>query len=184
MYENDHDAIAACLAGKRQAFETLVEKYARRMYTVAYRFMQNHEDTRDVVQESFVAAYNALDRFDQSRKFVTWLLAITTKQSLYRLRQRKTVSRHTVPLEEDRIANGSLPETILERREQQRNIEETISALEPKYRSVLVLRHFEHLSYDEIAATLDLPLGTVKTTLFRARKMFAKLLRQREEGSG
>ncbi len=182
MVREDKDIVAECLSGNKQAFEQLVEKYSRRMYAVAYRFMRNQEDSRDVVQESFVAAYSALDRYDPSRKFVTWLLAITTNQALYRLRQRKKRDTTSVPLEEDRVTSGFTPEQEYEQKQQRKNIDTALASLSSSYRAVLVMRHFENLSYEKIAEVLNIPIGTVKTNIFRARRMFANKL-SRLEGS-
>lgn len=180
MEENDKDLVAQCLNGNKQAFEQLAEKYARRMYAVAYRFMCNQEDARDVVQESFLSAYNGLDRYDPKHKFVTWLLAITTKQSLYRLRQRKRLRRHNMPLKEDRVGTTVTPDRELEQRAQRQQIEDTLESLPEKYKAILILRHFENMSYEDIAEAMGLPLGTVKTNIYRARRAFTEQLKLKD----
>ena len=138
----------------------------------------------DLAQEVFIKAFRALHSFDQSRKFSSWLFKIAHNTAIDQLRRRQL---HTVPLESadadepDLLAvlpNSGVetPEGTAERKDLASAIEAAVASLKPIYREVVVLRYQEGLAYDEIAEIADLPLGTVKTHLFRARKaMVARL---------
>jgi len=183
--------IRRCLAGDEKAYRDLVEMYQAQVFSVALRILRRREDAEDVVQETFVRMFRALDRYDPQRPFAAWLFTITTRLCIDHLRRRKGV---TVSLTRQEAGSheeyeievedpGPGPDEVTSRTEEERRANELIQALPPHYRIVVVLRHQQDLSYEEIAGALHLPLGTVKARIHRARELLkARLLaRDREE---
>lgn len=160
------------------AFEQLISQHQKTVYNIAYRLTGNHEDASDVAQEAFIRAYSSLPDFRGDSSFATWLYRIVNNACLDELRKRKrqrvTYIDQTVAMEDGEVtrqiadpADG--PEEALERVEIQRVVQESISQLEEEYRIVLVMRELQGYSYNEIADTLGINLGTVKSRLNRAR---------------
>ncbi len=177
--------------GDTAAFAALVGRYQTAVFNVAYRFMGDRQDAEDAAQETFVRAFRALDTFDVKRPFAPWIKRIAANHCLNRLEAAKirpatTESDLSAPGEAaanlDKWAHRSPnPEQTLLAQEQAGRIRAAIVALPPRYRAVIELRHFQQMAYDEIAAALERPLSSVKSDLFRARKMLAKKLKEREE---
>ncbi|MBV9817830.1 MAG: sigma-70 family RNA polymerase sigma factor [Solirubrobacterales bacterium] len=174
----DQSLVERSLAGDLRAFEALVERHRGVVYRVASRIV-GADAAEDVSQDAFLRAYHRLDRFRGEASFRTWLLQITTNAALTHLSRRRDESTddHAVADEAvDRDASRQ-PVTELERRERQARLELKLRGLRPDYRSLLVLRDLEQLSYEEIAQTLDMPLGSVKGRLHRARGELIDILR-------
>jgi RNA polymerase sigma-70 factor (ECF subfamily) len=177
------------LRGDDNAFASLVYAHQTAVFNIAYRLTGDREVARDLTQETFLRAFRALDTFDQNRPFAPWLYRIATNLSINWVKRAQVP---TVPLDSrlstdeadgERLQIPDLsaePAANLERTETQAWIRREILMLPPDYRAVVELRHFQELSYQEISETLNLPLGTVKTRLFRARR----LLRNRLVGDG
>lgn len=175
--------VKAARAGDAQAFRRLVESHMRAVYSLGYRLLRNADDADDVAQETFVRAYQALDRYDERYTFYTWLRAIATRLALNEIakrRRRRTdggeafeAAAETIPGAErdpfEGIAGGEL----------QAAIETALDEIPPDYRAVLVLRAYEDLSYAEIASTLEIPVGTVMSRLSRARQHVRQILAAR-----
>ncbi|HLN64635.1 MAG TPA: sigma-70 family RNA polymerase sigma factor [Symbiobacteriaceae bacterium] len=176
--------------GDAEAFEQLASQYYRKVYNIAYRVIGNPEDASDVAQEAFERAYLSLPEFRGDSSFQTWLLRITNNACLDELRRRKR--RKVTSLDEPMsVEDGEMdrqlaiadeadgPEQALERLEVQRVVQESINALDEEYRVVVVMRDIQGYSYNEIAETLGINLGTVKSRLNRARhalkEMFGRL---------
>jgi RNA polymerase sigma-70 factor (ECF subfamily) len=188
------DADAALVASSQQgdlsAFEDLVAKYQKRMLNIAFRFLGDHEDACEVVQDAFVSAYRNLKGFRADSKFSTWLTAITMNLSRNRLKRMK-LHQARVPLSLDapiQTASGEVmpdppdrePSVLdrMEKRDVQRKVQDCIKALEPDFREVLVLRDMQDLSYEEIGGMLKVASGTVKSRLFRARESVKDCLKK------
>lgn len=183
---DDRDLIVRTQRGDVEAFGELVGRYQSAVFNVAYRMVGNRADAEDAAQETFLKAFRAIGRFDVERPLGPWLKRIATNHCLnwLQLSQIKTTSVVTdmhYPGEEaetmDRFAQGRpLPEQLIIRRETAEQIRSAILKLPPHYRAVIELRHFQNLSYDEIAETLERSLSNVKSDLYRARKTLAELL--------
>ncbi len=176
--DSDETLVAHTLDGKLDAFETLVERHGDVVFRVAARIV-GPDDADDVSQDAFLRAFHRLDRFRGAAPFRSWLLQITQNVARDYLARRQ---RHpTRTLEEDEVAADTDPQrepvTTLERLERQERLEHKLRLLRPDYRSLLVLRDLEQLPYDEIAEILDMPLGSVKGRLHRARGDLIELLR-------
>ncbi len=160
--------------GSREAFGALVKAYQRRAYAIAFTFVRNREDALELAQESFARAYKAMHRFDARRPFYPWLYRIIKNTCLNHLKRKR---RHGEISLEGLQAAGYDPadDTIGPERaaaltDLQRAIAHAMERLRPEHREILMLRHFEELSYAEIAACLDIPEGTVMSRLHAARR--------------
>jgi len=170
--EDEIACIARCLRGDAAAFEPLVTRYERVLFTVALRLLGNAEDARDATQNAFVRAYQRLDTFDPSRRFFSWIYKIAVNESL---NLRRTLRAHE-PLPPTLETPGSSAMDGVEARELGERVQAALMTLSPEHREVVVMRHFADLSYEEIAETLDIPEKTVKSRLFSARQRLAPLL--------
>jgi RNA polymerase sigma-70 factor (ECF subfamily) len=179
----DAEIVQLVLAGEIDAFDELVRRTRRPAYRLARRITRNHEDADDVVQESYVKAYGALPRFDSTRAFQPWFLTIVARSALSQIRQ--SARRATVPLDEpgadgatlaDRIP-GSAPDPAA--RQRLLDAEEALSTLPDDQRAILALRVDADLPYAEIAAALDIPVGTVMSRLARAREALLEEVEKR-----
>jgi len=177
----DLEAIQAFRAGDAGAFDTLVDRHQGRVYRLAWRILGDRDAALDAAQESFVKAWKALPRFEGKARFSTWLTRIAINQCRNELRKRGTV-KHTRPLSLDAPVPGTesprgasvadhAPEAWeTARGEELRSaFEAVMRALEPEAREVLILTEVEALSYEGIAELLDVPVGTIRSRLHRAR---------------
>jgi RNA polymerase sigma-70 factor (ECF subfamily) len=163
--------------GDREAFARLVDLHKRAVYGLCLRLLRHPEEARDAAQEAFARAFGGLSAYDPSQPFAPWLLRIARNHCLDQLRRRLPEAQR-VELDADRgdgpereLADPAAPraDEALERRELARTLEAAVAALPPNYREVVHLFHVEHLSYRQIADTMDVPIGTVMTWLHRAR---------------
>jgi len=169
----DDDLIALALAGSGDAFGTLVGRYERAVYHLAYRTLRDGEDAKDAAQEAWVKAYRALASFRPGAKFATWIFTICYRVCCDRLAKRKRFTGDELPDVADPAAG---PEGLIEAAEDAAQLRAAVEALPEKYRVVITLFHLQGKQYEEIAAVLGLPLGTVKTHLFRAKELLRAAL--------
>jgi RNA polymerase sigma-70 factor, ECF subfamily len=169
----DGELVTMTLGGHSEAFALLVERYDRAVYHLAYRTLHDVEEARDVAQEAFFKAYRSLRTFKPGAKFSTWIFAITYHACCDRLNRRKRYSNEELP---ERADPGPGPESQAIALDQARRLREAIDQLPEKYRTVITLYHLQGRQYDEIATVLGIPIGTVKTHLFRAKEQLRKLL--------
>lgn len=161
--------ISRARGGDREAFGALVEQYRDNVYRLAYRMCGNAYDADEAAQEAFVAAWRALPNFRGDAKFSTWLYRLTTNAAIDVMRREK---RHqTVGDGEmvDLADDADSPQETVERTEQQEAVQKALATLSEEYREVLLLRYMEELDYAEIAEVLQLPSGTVKSRINRAK---------------
>ncbi len=171
----DSDLVAAALAGNADAFGTLVERYDRAVYHLAFRTMRDAEEARDVTQEAFFKAFRSLRTFKAGSKFSTWIFSIAYHACCDRLARRKRYSNEEFP---ERADGGPGPEQAAIAADEAQRLRAAIAALPEKYRTVITLYHLQQKQYDEIATVLGLPMGTVKTHLFRAKEQLRRTLRE------
>ncbi|MDW8368355.1 MAG: sigma-70 family RNA polymerase sigma factor [Abditibacteriales bacterium] len=186
MSLSDEQLVQRCRAGDRTAFNELVSRHYRGIYRLTLRQVGNLTDAEDLTQETFVKAYAALAQFNMAQKFTTWLYAIAVHLCIDHARKRRVP---TVSWEEENDEGSTIslldrlpddapqPDEVVERADLSMRVRQAMLSLPPKYRAVVLLRHIEGLRIEEIAKTLDMPLGTVKTNLFRARKILEKKLK-------
>jgi RNA polymerase sigma-70 factor, ECF subfamily len=169
----DGDLVAMSLRGNSEAFATLVERYDRAVYHLAYRTLHDVEEARDATQEAFFKAFRSLRTFRPGSKFSTWIFAITYHACCDRLNRRKHYSGDELP---DRADAAPGPEQRVIALDEASRLRAAIDALPEKYRTVVTLFHLQGKQYEEIATVLGLPMGTVKTHLFRAKEQLRRLL--------
>jgi RNA polymerase sigma-70 factor (ECF subfamily) len=169
----DQALIAAALAGNGEAFGELVARYQRAVYHLAVRTLRDTGEAEDAAQEAFLRAYRALGSFRPGAKFSTWIFTICYRLCCDRLAKRKRFSGEELP---DRADPAAGPAALAERDDEARRLHAAIAALPEKYRTVITLYHLQGKQYEEIATVLNLPLGTVKTHLFRAKDQLRKAL--------
>lgn len=184
----DADVVRLAQQGRELAFRELVRRYERPVFSLVYRMVRDRETAEDLAQDAFVKVLNHIDKYSPEFKFSSWLFKIANNVAIDHLRRRKldTISMDGSPhattasdVEASTIELASEQESALdemEARELGSAIEQAIARLRPEYRACIMLRHVEGRSYEEIAATLDLPLGTVKTYIHRARHELRKAL--------
>jgi len=170
--------VAQSREGDTAAFGELVRRYEAKIFRLAQHVTQNREDAEDVLQETFMKAYEHLDQFQGNSKFYTWIVRIAVNQALMKLRRRKTDKSvsldETIDTGEDTVVReiaawGEDPEERFSREELGTILDSAVQSLEPPYRSVFVLRDIEELSTEETANMLDLSIPAVKSRLLRAR---------------
>jgi RNA polymerase sigma-70 factor (ECF subfamily) len=165
--------------GETDAFGELVTRYQQSVFNVCYRLLGNYRDAEDMTQNTFIRAYQRLHTFDNQRPFGPWIRKIATNLCINLFQKHHSES---VPYEEryhqTPSKNGSTPEEIISQTEEAEIIRQAIINLPPKHRVMIELRHYQELSYQEIAETLNIPLSDVKSYLFRGRKMLAERLKE------
>jgi RNA polymerase sigma-70 factor, ECF subfamily len=180
--------VARARTGDVQAFTELVNHYERKIYRLAKHITQNDEDAEDVLQETFLKAYEHLDSFQGNSKFYTWIIRIGVNEALMKLRKRK--GDRTVPLDEPVDTGEEMvareiavwednPEQRYSREEMREILDSAIKTLKPDFRTVFILRDIEELSTEETAESLGISVPAVKSRLLRARlALREKLTRQ------
>lgn len=170
----DRDLAMQARRGEAEAFGELVRRYQVSVFNVCYRLLGERREAEDLAQEAFLRAYQRLETFDADRAFGPWIRRVAANACLNRLEGPAPAD---LPLDEERDqAVDHRPEIAHEQAEQAGTIRAAIHSLPPHYRVVIELRHFQEMSYDEIAAALDIPLSDVKSRLFRARRILAEKL--------
>lgn len=151
-----------------EAFSELVERYQSRMFSLAYRLLGDREDAADAAQETFVRAYRSLGTFRLDARFSPWIYKIAVNVC-FNIRKGQS-SRPETLLDESMEGNDPSPHALSETTELRADLTRAIASLSPNYRTAVVLRHIHDLPYEDIAESMGVPLGTVKTWLFRARE--------------
>ncbi len=186
MSADDNRLIAECLEGKAEAFGELVRRYQERLYHSVYRLVGNAEDAQDVVQEAFLNAYQSLEGFKGDARFFTWLYRIAVNTAISHKRKHRSMARmetekngeHTIDPHDP--SEASRPEHALERAEEQRRVLQALARLSPEHRTVLVMKEMEGQKYEEMAEILQVPIGTIRSRLHRARLELRELLEKSE----
>jgi RNA polymerase sigma-70 factor (ECF subfamily) len=177
--QDDVQLVQASQQGDQEAFAVLVQRHQRRVFNLSWRMLQDYEDASEITQESFLAAWQGLPAFRGEARFTTWLYRITYNCCLQQLERRKRERSLQAAVQVEQILeerNKKQAEDALERRDRQAIVREQLEQLPARYRVVLILRHFQELTYEEIANILSMPVGTVKIHLFRARNLLKKRL--------
>jgi len=185
---SDQQIVAWAQDGAELAFRELVRRYQRPVFSLIYRMVRDRETAEDLAQETFIKVLNAVDSYRPEHKFSSWIFKIANNAAIDHLRRRDPdlLSLDGAPdaVSADRQEATSLqvrdlgesPLDELQARELGSHIETAIARLRPEYRACIMLRHVEGRAYEEIAAILDLPLGTVKTYIHRARAELRDML--------
>jgi RNA polymerase sigma-70 factor (ECF subfamily) len=179
----DSELVQSTLAGRESGFEELVRRYQRPIAAYVYRMVGDYDAALDLTQEVFIKVYASLSRYRPEFKFSTWIYKIAHNAAIDHLRRHATraavASSETDRTEVTVESCGLSPEQESERTERCSEIETVVQLLPAPYRELILLRHSQDLSYEEIAEITGLPLGTVKNRLFRAREAMREHLTQR-----
>lgn len=190
---SDQDVVRHAVQGRESAYRELIRRYQRPVFSLVYRMVRDRELAEDLTQETFIKVLNAIDSYRPEYKFSSWIFKIANNASIDHLRRRglNTLSLDGSPhaesadaIEATTLQIGDGAENQLDEvasRELGQQIEGAINQLRPEYRSCIILRHIDGRPYEEIAEMLDLPLGTVKTYIHRARNELRILLSETRE---
>lgn len=178
--QDETELVNASRKGNQDAFATLVQFHQRRVFNLVYRMLQDYEEANEITQEAFLAAWQGLPSFRGDARFSTWLYRIAYNCCLKQLELRKRDRALQVAMQAEQVlAQESFDEYAaaeLDAEDRQELVRSQLSTLPAKYRVVLVLRHLQEMTYEEIAEILKMPVGTIKTHLFRARNLLKERL--------
>lgn len=187
-HDDEQTLLVQAQGGDEAAFAELVRRYQTAVFNVAYRMFGRRQDAEDAAQEAFLRAYRALAKFDVGRPFAPWIKRITVNLCLNWLeseRVRPQLSAADMAVGDDEppsmdrwAAQAPAPEQVLVHQERAERLREAIWQLPPQYRAVIEYRHFQEMRYDEIAEVMQRPLSSVKSDLFRARKLLAEKMKE------
>ena len=175
MTDPDAALVLECRAGNRQAFEQLLARYERPIFNAAYRILNHREDATDVTQTTFLRAYEHLGHFDPSQRFFSWIYRIAVNEAL----DVASVRRPADPAVEELSSERAGPDEAASSGQMDAGLQAALMALKLDYRTVIVLKHVQDFSYEEIAGILECPVKTVKSRLFTARHALRDILLSR-----
>ncbi len=183
--QDDVELVAASKSGDQDAFVLLVQRHQHRVFNLVYRMLQQYDEANEVTQETFLAAWQGLPSFRGDARFSTWLYRIAYNCCMKQLEQHKRdQALQTAIQAEQRLEDadsGTRVDTEIDAHDRQILVREQLSTLPTKYRLVLVLRHLQEKTYEEMAEILAMPIGTIKTHLFRARNLLKERLQAFEQ---
>src|SRR5665213_1984425 len=173
--------IQRCLKGDQLAWEAIVRQYRRKVFNVAYKFVGRHDEAEDLTQDIFLKIFKSLNTFDSRANFQTWLISVSRNLCIDHYRsvrkERETINRDVDASELMPVAKGQSQIAMLEQRDRVELLREAMSALPATLRTAVLMRDIQELSYQEIAETLQLPEGTVKSRINRGRNELARQIR-------
>jgi RNA polymerase sigma factor (sigma-70 family) len=183
--EDDQILIKKALAGNENAYKALLERHKDAVYRMIVKIVRSSEEARDLVQETFMKAFSSLSSYNFQYRFTTWLYKIAANNCIDFLRKKRLnpLSLDQPVITKDGEVTFELPdmtyspEADLASKQKSLSIDAAIDSLPPKYREVIVFRHKQDKSYEEISQILGIPVGTVKARIFRARELLKKKLK-------
>lgn len=183
----DSRLIKAALKGEQPAYRAILKKYHDQVYNLLYRMVHEKDEVEDLTQEAFIKAFQSLHHFNEEFAFSTWLYKIATNNCIDYIRKKKLATFSIdKPIEsKDSEYTFEIPDSTYEpdksmiARQRTKALEDAINSLPEKYRTVILMRHSEDMDYQDIADQLNLPLGTVKAHIFRAREILYKKLKKK-----
>jgi RNA polymerase sigma-70 factor (ECF subfamily) len=179
------DVIARCLDGDQAAWDTIVRQNWRRVFNVAYKFVGRHDQAEDLTQDVFLKLYRSLNTFDRRANFQTWLISVSRNLCIDHYRssrkEREAVNSDVDPNQLTPVAHGPSAHAQLEQRDRVSMLRTALDALPPTLRTAVMLRDIQEKTYQEIAAELRLPEGTVKSRINRGRTELARQIRRLRE---
>jgi RNA polymerase sigma factor (sigma-70 family) len=189
--KNDFHLVEKAKEGSQRAYADLMQRYKDSIHFMALKMVNNKDDAMDLTVETFAKAFENLEKYKPDFAFSTWLFRIATNNCIDFIRKKKLTTMSIDSLVDDegddrpyQIRSDSLnPEEHSIKKQQNEQLKEIVERLPSRYRTLIMLRYFEELSYEEIAQQLDLPLGTVKAQLFRARDLLSNVMNKNKKGS-
>ena len=185
--QTDEQLIARTVSGEQEAFGMLILKYQPRLYNAMVHFLRNQSEAEDVVQDAFVLALTKLESFKGNSQFYTWLYRIAHNAAISKLRKKRPTKSLDQGLSDDSSPGFSVPDggerpgERLEKEEQIQTLMEAMGRLSDEHRSILILREMESMDYEAIAGVLQLPVGTVRSRLHRARGCLREMMESMEK---
>ncbi|MFP4597055.1 MAG: RNA polymerase sigma factor [Persicimonas sp.] len=188
--EQEMQIVKRAQEGDREAFQELVERYQRKVYSICYGMLKNEPDSLDVSQEVFIKVFRYLENFNRNSSFYTWLYRITVNKCIDYIRKQSrrsevdyddTIQRKSEVSGDDNIMPSTLgiqPDRVYGRKELREKMLGALDTLSEKHRTILILREVEGLSYDEMAEVLDISKGTVMSRLYHARRYFQDAIKE------
>ena len=188
--QRDYELVQLAIKGNQSAYATLMDRYRESIYYMMLKMVKNADDADDLTIEAFGKAFNRLEQYSPNYAFSTWLFKIASNNSIDFIRKKRirvtsmdsgitTDDGETIFF--DAKSNTRDPEETIMHKQKVLMMRELVSKLKPRYRLLVEKRYFEELSYEEISVELDLPLGTVKAQLFRARDFLANLMEKTKD---
>lgn len=186
--KNDFNVISRAKEGDQKAYAELMQRYKDSIYFMALKMVNNKDDAMDLTVETFGKAFENLDRYKPDFAFSTWLFRIATNNCIDFIRKKRlnvvslnTLTDHEGEERQFEVRSENLnPEESSIKKQENEKLKNIVEQLPSRYRTLIVLRYFEEQSYEEIAQQLDLPLGTVKAQLFRARDLLANIMNRKK----
>jgi RNA polymerase sigma factor (sigma-70 family) len=186
---NDFNLVVKAKEEDQKAYAEIMQRYKDSIYFMALKMVNNKDDAMDLTVETFAKAFENLDKYKPEYAFSTWLFRIATNNSIDFIRKKRlnVISLDTLFEEEgnDKYlqvrAEGLNPEEISIRKQESEKLKNMVEQLPLRYRTLIILRYYDELSYEEIAHQIDIPLGTVKAQLFRARDLMANILNRKKK---
>ncbi len=169
---DDAGLVNKCLQGNLQAFETLVDRYQKVIFNLAYRICNNYSDSEDITQNVFIKVYENLKKYNDQYKFFSWLYRIAVNETLNMVKFKKNIDK----LNDQYPAQQPSPDDQYQQTETDQLIQDALMSLKAEYRLVLILKHFQNFSYQDIAQVLNISEKKVKSRLFTARQLLGQLL--------
>ena len=167
----DAECVKRVQRGDTQSFEILVRRHQKTTFNLIYRFLGDYDEATETAQEVFLSAYRSIQQFRGDANFATWLYRIAFNHASSRRKSLNSKLQRHVALEDDVVADCSAdPETSAERREIQQCVQQALNSLDREDAQIILLRDLQDVRYEDIAETLDVPVGTVKSRLHRARQ--------------
>jgi len=187
LKSDNSELIKKAIEGDEAAYRNLLENYRGALYNLLFKMVRNKEETEDLVQEAFMKAFKALPSFNEEYAFSTWLYKIAINNCIDHMRKKKlkTYSINKPVQSKDGELDREFPDTSMSpdksilSEERSNIIESAIDELPENYKTAIIMRHSEEKSYEEISQILNIPLGTVKARIFRAREMLKKKLKDK-----
>ena len=182
MNKSDIELVNEFKNGNTSAFDEIVKRYQRKVYTLARRILGNHEDADDIAQEVFIKLFYSLSDFKRESSLFTWIYRITVNECRSFLRKKKIKEFIQIDEVTNLLKFGQTPDQELFEREERNLIERAVEKLPTKQRMIFVMRFFEDLDYQEIAKILNKPIGTLKANYFHAVKKIQKFIKDEMQG--
>ena len=180
--ESSDGLIERCLQGDQSAWEAIVRQNWRRVFNIAYKFVGKHDEAEDLTQDVFLKIFRSLNTFDRRANFQTWLISISRNLCIDHYRsvrkERETIDRDVDANELSPLSHDPGPVAALEQQDRVQLLREAMSSLPETLRTAVLMRDIQELSYQEIADTLRLPEGTVKSRINRGRTELARQIRK------
>ncbi|MFD2446902.1 RNA polymerase sigma factor [Bacillus sp. CGMCC 1.16607] len=169
--------IQEVLAGNKQAYAHIINKYKNQVYASVLRMTKNPQDAQDLVQESFIKVYHQLGKYDATGSFASWLFRVTINHCMDEFRKKSNQIKKE-EMTDETLVNSNYPEVIFLKKEKNRQLERLIATLPEDERIIILLRYVNELSYDEISELVDLPISTVRNKLHRAKKKMRETVKR------